>query len=314
MAFDRELLATKLKSLASQAVYLGTSSWKYDGWCDLIYDRSRYVYRGRYAESRFNRNCLCEYAEVFPTVCVDGAYYKFPAEKELSELAAQVPNTFRFGFKVTDEITIKHFPNLPRHGMRAGKANENFLNADLFTSQFLGPCEHIRQKIGLLMFEFSKFYPADFERGRDFVGELDNFLGRLPKDWPYGVELRNSSFLHPEYLSVLRKHGVAHVFNSWTEMPPVVEQLTLAEEQTISDLSAARFLLAPGRKYQEAVDKFSPYSELKELNEPGREAGAKIVKAALAKKPARGAYLFVNNRFEGNAPMTIAAILERAAL
>ena len=60
-------------SLAAQGVYVGTSSWKYSGWCGMLYDRARYEYRGKFAETRFKRDCLREYAEVFQTVCVDAA-------------------------------------------------------------------------------------------------------------------------------------------------------------------------------------------------------------------------------------------------
>ena len=56
---------------------------------------------------------------------------------------------------MTDEITVRKFPNLDRFGVRAGKANENFLNADLFSRAFLKPCEAIRPNIGILIFEFS---------------------------------------------------------------------------------------------------------------------------------------------------------------
>jgi len=31
------------------------------------------------------------------------------------------------------------------------------------------------------MFEFSRFFPSDYEHGRDFVADLDKFLGNLPK-------------------------------------------------------------------------------------------------------------------------------------
>jgi hypothetical protein len=55
---------------------------------------------------------------------------------------------------VTDAITIKKFPNLERFGVKAGQTNPDFLNADLFETVFLGPCEHMHQKIGVLMFEF----------------------------------------------------------------------------------------------------------------------------------------------------------------
>jgi len=40
------------------------------------------------------------------------------------------------------------------------------------------------------MFEFSRFWPTDYEHGRDFIANLDKFLGQLPTGWPYGVEMR----------------------------------------------------------------------------------------------------------------------------
>jgi len=123
--FDRAQIKAKAAELVTGGVFIGTSSWKYEGWRGMLYDESRYVFRGKFARSRFEKNCLAEYAEVFKTVCVDGAYYKFPDEKYLTGLVSQVPSDFRFGFKVTDEITIKRFPNLPRHGDRAGKPNDH---------------------------------------------------------------------------------------------------------------------------------------------------------------------------------------------
>ena len=71
------------------------------------------------------------------TVCVDADYYQFPSEKWIGGVCAQVPDHFRFGFKVTHEITIKKFQNLPRFGSRPGTANSNFLNPELFERNFL---------------------------------------------------------------------------------------------------------------------------------------------------------------------------------
>src|SRR5208283_4294665 len=78
-----------------------------------------------------------EYAEVFKTVSVDAAYYDFPRREHLQKLADAVPDDFRFGFKVTDAVTIKKFPNLARFGAKAGQPNRNFLNAELFAGAFL---------------------------------------------------------------------------------------------------------------------------------------------------------------------------------
>ena len=306
--FNRAALKAKAAALARQGVFIGTSSWKYSGWRGMLYDEARYVWRGKFAQTRFEKYCLAEYAEVFQSVCVDAAYYKFPDRRYLESMVAQVPADFLFSFKITDEITVKQFTNLPRFGLRAGKPNENFLNADLFASAFLAPCEPFRKNIGLLMFEFSHFYPTDFERGRDFVEALDQFLSRLPRGWPYGIEIRNRHFLHPDYFAVLSRHGVAHVFNSWGEMPPVGEQLAMAGSVTNLTLCGARFLLKPGRKYQEAVALFSPYDRVRELNPEARAAGAKLIQEGITGRE-RKTFIYVNNRLEGNALLTIEAMI-----
>ena len=309
MSFDRVQMRERVAKLATCGVFIGTSSWKYPGWSGMLYDDARYVWRGKFAKSRFEDNCLNEYAEVFRTVCVDGAYYRFPTVKYLEGLSAQVPDDFNFGFKVTDAITLKKFANLPRFGKHAGKMNEHFLDAELFERAFLEPCKAIRSQVGLLIFEFSRFYPTEFEHGRDFVAALDTFLGKLPKGWPYGIELRNRHWLEPEYFACLAKHDVTHVYNSWTEMPPIEEQIAMKGSETNPDLVAARFLLKPGRKYEDAVKAFKPYTQIKEANSAARAAGSTLIKDR--KKNSKGKTLiFVNNRLEGNALQTIAAMLE----
>ena len=313
--FDRQGIQQAAALLAERGVYIGTSSWKYPGWRGSLYDENRYVYRGKVAESRFEKHCLAEYGEVFKTVCVDGAYYRFPDRRYLEGMVSQVPPDFQFGFKVTDEITLKRFTNLPRHGIRAGKPNENFLNADLFASAFLAPCEDFGLNIGLLMFEFSHFYLSDYTHGRDFVDALDQFLERIPKGWPYGIKIRNRHFLHPDYFAALTKHNVSHIYNSWADMPPVEEQMTMTGSLTNPHLCGARFLLRPGRKYQDAVDLFSPYDRVKEMNPEARAAGAKLIKeGAAAGREQRKTFIYVNNRLEGNALETIAAMVAQASV
>jgi len=309
MAFDREAIKQRASELATRGVFIGTSSWKYEGWLGQLYNPARYEYRGKVAKTRFQRDCLSEYAEVFKTVCVDAVYYDFPRREYLHGLADQVPEGFRFGFKVTDALTIKKFPKLDRFGAKAGKPNQDYLNADLFATAFLKPCEAIRQKVGVLMFEFSRFWPSDYEHGRHFVADLDGFLGKLPKDWPYAIEMRNRHWLHDEYFGCLARHGVTHVFNSWDAMPSVSEQMALPGSRTNPELVAARFLLKPGRKYEDAVKAFQPYDQTKEVNLEARKAGAGLIVEGNA-EPRRKTYIYVNNRLEGNALETITAMLD----
>ncbi len=310
MAFALPDLARAARTLATHAnLFLGTSSWKYEGWIGQIYDEQRYLTRGRFSQKRFDTESLGEYAETFPAVCVDAGYYRFPTERYLASLAASAPEGFRLSFKVTDEITVKKFPKLERFGDRAGSDNANFLNASLFIDAFLGPLSTHRDKTGVLIFEFSSFYPSHFARGRDFVAALDHFLGQLPNEWQYAVEVRNPSLLHPDYFAMLRSHGVAHLFNSWTKMPPVEDQMQMPGAFT-ADFFAARFLLRPGRAYQQAVDKFSPYREVREPNPAARATLRQLITRAQSAPTKRPSFAFVNNRLEGNSPTTIAAALD----
>jgi uncharacterized protein YecE (DUF72 family) len=312
MPFHREQMKSKAAELAAQGVFIGTSSWKYPGWCDMLYDRARYEYRRKFAVSRFEKNCLTEYAAVFKTVCVDAAYYTFPSQKYLEGLTSQVPSGFQFAFKITDEITIKKFPNLARFSHRAGQPNEHFLNSQLFAEAFLRPCEPHRRNIGLLMFEFSRFYPSDYEHGREFVADLDKFLRQLPKGWPYAIEMRNKQWLQPDYFACLAKHDVAHVFNSWNAMPPVIEQMVIEGSRTNPKLSAARFLLKPGRSYEQAVKAFEPYDHVKEVYPEARAAGRKLIADGKQAGGKKKTFIYVNNRLEGNALETIDAMLDAA--
>ncbi|MGE4180707.1 MAG: DUF72 domain-containing protein [Limisphaerales bacterium] len=311
MPFDPDSAGDQLRKLALAGVHIGTSSWKYPGWIGQLYSEERYRYRGRLSQTRFERQCLSEYARTFTTVGVDASYYRFPEDHFLADLASQAPEDFRFSFKVTDEITVKRFTRLPRFGDRAGQPNANFLNADLFASAFLAPLEPYRSKVGVLMFEFSRFYPTDFARGREFAEALETFLSKLPGGWRYGVEIRNAAFLHPDYFAMLGRHGVAHVFNSWESMPSLPEQLALPGAFASPDHTVARLLLRPGRSYDEAVTRFQPYDRIQDPYPEGRAAVAQLL-GRIAKRDGgvpRVVFVYVNNRFEGNALQSIAALL-----
>ena len=169
--------------------------------------------------------------------------------------------------------------------------------------------ETIRSKVGLLMFEFSRFYPPDYAHGSGFVADLDRFLGTLPKGWPYGVEMRNRHWLHADYFRCLANHGVTHVFNSWDAMPSVNEQMALPECRTNPNCVGARFLLKPGRRYASAVKAFEPYDGVKEEYPEAREAGRDLIVEGVRTGPERKTLIYVNNRLEGNALGTIEAMV-----
>src|SRR5690348_3183462 len=105
MEFSREVVAPRLRQLAERDIYIGTSSWKYEGWVGQVYVGDYSGKRASFTKGRFREECLAEYAQTFPTVCLDEAYWRFPDPGALEAYAAQVPDHFRFALKVTNRIT-----------------------------------------------------------------------------------------------------------------------------------------------------------------------------------------------------------------
>ncbi|HEV2448713.1 MAG TPA: DUF72 domain-containing protein [Candidatus Sulfopaludibacter sp.] len=305
--FDREGLAAKLQALAGERIYIGGSSWKYEGWLGQIYSRERYLSRGKFSRKLFEQECLREYAETFPVVCGDFAFYQFPSEDYWRRLFHQTPPSFRFAFKVPEQITCKVFPAHARYGPQAGKENEAFLDGGMLREMFLRPLLPYREQTAVLIFEFGTFGKRSFEETPQFLERLDPFLAALPREFRYGVEIRNPEFLERDYFECLRRHGAAHVYNAWSRMPELRHQIAIPDAAT-ADFQVCRALLRRGRVYEEAVQKFSPYREVQDPNPEARQSMRVLI--GRAKENKEFFFLFVNNRLEGNAPMTILSLVE----
>lgn len=149
MIFQRNRIKHFLSRLASEHnLFLGTTSWRFPGWCGTLYDEDLYLWGKHFSQKRFEENCIGEYASVFRSVEIDSTYYAMPKIPVLKSLAEKVPDGFRFSFKVSDSITIKKYPAVSTFGNKAGKVNEYFLDDHLFKFGFLRPLELIREKVG----------------------------------------------------------------------------------------------------------------------------------------------------------------------
>jgi uncharacterized protein YecE (DUF72 family) len=292
----------RLRHRIPPLVRFGTSTWNYPGWQGLVYHQD---YGPKGAAARMLR----EYAAfpLFGTVGVDSSYYGPPTEAVLRSYAENLPPEFPVLSKVWSQLTVHTFTKT-QDPDRAGKVNPDFLNPDLFIEEIYEPYQrHFSANTGPFLFEFQTIAKSSGIGAQRFADRLDEFFSALPREGEYAVEIRNDDFLTPMYFAVLREHGVAHVFNSWTRMPPIGHQLDLPGSIPASFI-VARALLRPGRTYNEAVDAFAPYDRIREPNPKLRRDLVRLVQTAVnARIPA---YLLVNNRTEGSAPLTIAAIAE----
>jgi len=272
-------------------IRFGTSTWTYDGWFGDVYHRR---YRGAQPARR-----LEEYARypLFRTVGIDSAFYEPPSEEALRAYAQALPPGFPCVTKVWDRITAK------RLDQGKGDRNPDFLNADLFKEAVLGPyARAFRDHAACFVFEFQAMRGKDLPHPLEWADQLDAFLAALPRDFRYAVELRNAELLTDIHGDVLRHHGVAHVFNSWTEVPTIGAQLDLPWTFP-ADFTVARALLKPGRRYADAVKAFEPYDRIQEPVPELRNDLLRVVQEALRRRIE--AFILANNRAEGNAPGTI---------
>lgn len=303
--YPKQALADSIRALAKRNIFIGTSSWRYEGWLGQIYTPERYFTRGKFSKAKFHDECIHEYAEVFPVVGGDFSFYAAPTPEFWKKLFERSPAQLKFSLKVPEDFTRKQFTDNPRYGARRGLTNPGFLDPDLFAAGFVEPLAPYLDRVAVLIFEFGSFSRETYPDPRAFADDLARFLDLAPRGMRYSVEIRNESFLDARYFDALRLHGAAHVFNSWTRMPPLSKQIRIEEAYT-APFTVTRALLRPGRLYEQAVELFSPYKQVKEEYPEGRQSLREIIRESMERK--LDAYLHVNNRLEGNAIETIRSV------
>lgn len=139
----------------------------------------------------------------------------------------------------------------------------------------------------------------------EFCSRLDTFFGQLPKDFRYAVEIRNAGLLGPEYRRTLKAHDVAHVYNHWSYMPSLAEQHQRMGNFT-APFTVLRRLTPLKMSYEAAKKRAEPYNKIVGELPEMRQETVELVRKAIAES--RQTYVLVNNRSEGNAPLTVQAL------
>ncbi|NOU11218.1 MAG: DUF72 domain-containing protein [Nitrospira sp.] len=286
-------------------IRFGTSTWTYEGWQGQIYQRP-------YAKTTFARECLGEYCQylhngqpLFRTVGNDSTFYRPPTTNQLNHYLRQIPEDFEMCFKVWEDITIPRFANHVRYGPKTGQPNPRFLDAKLFNDLVLAPYREAKFEphMGPFIFEFQRHGLTSEE----FCSRLDRFFGQLPNDFRYAVEIRNAGLLGPDYRKVLESHTVAHVYNHWSYMPPLLQQHTQMEERFTAPFTVVRLLTPLNMSYEAAKKRAAPYDKIVGELPQMRKETVTLIKQAVGEN--RRAYVLVNNRSEGNAPLTVQALV-----
>lgn len=298
---DLAALAARLPS----TLRFGTSTWSFPGWAGIVYG-------GAYDEAKLARDGLAAYARhpLLRAVGVDRSFYAPLTAPTLERMAAAVPGDFRFLMKAHAALTT---PKSARRPAFLQGAPEVFLDADYATRVVVDPARRLLgEKLGVVLFQFSPLGERVLRHRALLLERLGAFLAALPRGVTYACEWRDAAMLGPDYHATLAAAGAVHGLCAHPRMPPVDEQCGDAGG-TAAEPSAGplviRWLLRGDRGYDEARAEYAPFDRLCDPDPAVRGRIAALLSGAAA--CGREAMLIVNNKAEGSAPLSIAALAER---
>lgn len=265
---------------------LGTSSWSEKSWVGAFYP-----------EGTQPADFLSYYATRFPAVEADVTYYRVPSTSMVRGWARKTPADFKLCAKFPRSIAHcgeGATPDATRLLLPEHTARE--------TDAFLRAMGELESRCGPLVLQFPYLNREAFAGLDPFLERLDGYLGRLPKDFRYAVEVRNKAWLVPALTEVLTAHRAALVLVDLLYMPhpdEVADRIPLVT----TDFVYAR-LIGDRKK----IDKLSGkrFDKLVFDQRPRLERWARVLGDVAADVPET--YAFANNHYAGHGPATVAEL------
>lgn len=280
-------------------VHLGTSSWSFPGWAGIVYDR-------RTSSSDLARSGLAAYSRhpLLRVAGVDRTYYEPLSVEDFRRYAREVPPAFRFLVKAHCHCTLPRLSPTAGAGVTRPEPNPRFLDAGYATREVIDPLRRgLAERAGPVVFQFS---PGDGVQG--FAERLHTFLSALPRGPLYAVEIRNRHWLTPEYAAALRETGASPCLAVHPSMPDVDAQVRVLGRPEAWPALVVRWMLGAGRSYEDSRARYAPFDRIVDPDPATRLRLATL--CAKAVRSGRAAYVTVNNKAEGSAPLSVGALAD----
>ena len=246
-----------------------------------------------YPEGTQPLDFLKVYAGHFKTVEIDATYYAAPPRKSVDAWAAKTPDDF---------IISAKFPRTIVHCSESAKPDASKILVPEYTyaerDRFLEVISRLGSRLGPLIIQFPFFSKDIFPKAGEFFDRLDRFLADLPKDYRYGVEIRNRYWLKSAFAEMLRRHNVALVLvdQAWMPMPEEVEKQF---DPVTTDFCYIRLL--GDRKEIEAITQKWDKEVIDRIEKLEHWADYLF---RLHQRQVR-TYIYINNHYAGHAPATL---------
>ena len=291
---------------------LGTSSWFFPGWSGLVWD-------GDYEQSVLSKHGLAAYAQhpLYRTVSLDRSFYRPLSASQYAAYAAVVPEDFRFIVKAPGLVADALVRDEEGRGMQPNPA---FLDPALAVQEFVQPAlDGLGAKLGVLVFQLSPMpapmwadLPALLQRLRRMLEALPALRPAAP-DGVIAVELRNPELLTPALAELLRDCGATYCLGLHPKMPPIAAQLPLLRALWPGPLVCRWNLnrLHGAYGYEEAKKLYEPFDRIADPDLETREALARVIAGTTG--AGHAAYVAINNKAEGSAPLSVLALAQALA-
>lgn len=292
---------------------LGTSSWSFPGWSGLVYANDAPAY----TEALLAHEGLRAYARhpLLTAVGIDRGFYAPLPRSAFAAYAAQVPDGFRFLVKAPARITDAMRRDAQGRGV---EPNPDYLDPAIAADTFARPAiDGLGPALGTLLLQCSPLPPALLADVPAWIARLRRFLDALPRDLPAGagwaLEVRDGALMTPRLMDTLHDAGVGWCVGVHARMPGIERQLRALDrlQRGAPGPLVVRWSLHAGLGYEAARRRYAPFRALVDPDPATRAAIA--ARAAATLHAGHAVTVIANNKAEGSAPLTLAALADAIA-
>ncbi len=310
----------ELASAMPPGVCLGTSSWSFPGWADLVYAKV-------YPESALSKHGLSAYAQhpLLRCVSLDRSFYRPLSQAQFAALRAQTQDRndrlapFRFVVKAPASLCDATVRDATGRGVQT---NPQFLNPELAWLEALEPAARgLGDALGALVFQVSPlphFWQHDTSQPTALLDAmLEHLNAQHWRQWApsavLAVEVRNPAWVlagGPALARVLKRHGATYCLGLHAKMPPLKDQLPMLRALWPGPLVARWSLHSQhgAYGYQAAKNQYEPFDQLIDPDPTIRDGLAKVIAATA--RAGHQVLVTINNKAEGSAPRSVSALAQ----
>jgi uncharacterized protein YecE (DUF72 family) len=264
---------------------VGTSSWSSPDWCGSFYP-----------DQTQPGDMILEYSKRLSTVEIDSTWYRMPSRKMVETWKSKTPDGFIFSAKV---------PKIISH--------EKYLEeCEAELNEFVSVMSGLGERLGPMILQFPYFAkgkdPQEYRTGADFIRRLKGFAPLLPGEFKWGIEIRNSLWVQPALLDILRNRNISLVFIDYYTMDPL-PKLAHRPEVFTAPFVYLRFLgnrkemEAAVKRAQEAGQRKLAWESLIKDRTGQMKAWIPPIKNLL--HSGISVYVYFNNHYGGYAPGSV---------